>query len=46
MQNAEAIYDTFESITVSQAPIKSYDAPLSSLLGQIERIKLQYLTHN
>lgn len=46
MQNADAIYDTFESITVSQTPIKSYDAPLSSLLGQIERIKLQYLTHN
>lgn len=46
LQNAKAIYDTFESIAASKTPIKSYDAPLSSLLGQIERLKLQYLTQN
>lgn len=46
LQNAKTIYDTFESITASQAPIKRYDAPLSSLLGQIEQLKLQYLAQN
>ena len=46
LQEATTIYDTFESITASQIPIKSYETPLSSLLGQIERLKLQYLTQN